>query len=347
MDVKTKVTAASGNPPGGERKLRTVIDRTAIVLSGLALLAGIFVVLSAPVWAQTITAEPQTVVVAKDTGKGTTTITWDSGDGITGVGATVWQQINGGKETLVATKAKGLQRMLIGAGETRVFKLRTLIKSKVLASVTVTAADTTASFAGMWFARPKINDRDPAMTFKFEQAGSKVKGYAFLENNDKQKIAFDGEVSGNTLRFRVSSLLARPEEPTTTGEFVMAQDGRSFTGNVGKGTPVIATVLANFAGVWSAKWEEGTLLELILQQTGPQVTGQLRANSADLGIIMDGIVVGNTLRFKVMRPRTPGESPNSPYVYSGTGELVMDEGGKLFTGHVLGAATSDVTLIAR
>ena len=132
-----------------------------------------------------------------------------------------------------------------------------------------------------------------------------------------------------------------------TGAFVMAQDGRSFTGKVENGPPVIATVLPNFAGVWRARWGESTFLELILQQSGPRVTGQLRANSADVGIIMDGIVVGNTLRFTVMRPRILTDPPDLPYVYRGTGELVMDEGGKLFTGHVLDTATSGVTLIAR
>ena len=85
---------------------------------------------------------------------------------------------------------------------------------------------------------------------------------------------------------------------------------------------------------------------LIFQQTGDQVAGQLKLNSADFGIIMDGIVDGNTLRFKVMRARTPGDLQNSPYVYIGTGELVMDEDGKSFKGTVLGAATS-ATLIGR
>jgi hypothetical protein len=105
------------------------------------LLAGVLVTASAPAQAQTITATPQNVIVAKGAAQGTTTITWDAGVGIKNLGATLWQQIDGGKETLVAAKPKGSQSILIGAGETRVFKLHNFIKSKVLASVTVTATE--------------------------------------------------------------------------------------------------------------------------------------------------------------------------------------------------------------
>jgi hypothetical protein len=73
----------------------------------------------------------------------------------------------------------------------------------------------------------------------------------------------------------------------------------------------------------------------------------VRANSADVGVIMDGSIVGNTLRFTVMRAHHPGDAQNSPYVYMGTGELVMGEDGKSFTGNVLGTATSGGTLVAR
>jgi hypothetical protein len=329
------------------------------LLGGLALLAGTFLALSAPARAQTITAEPQTVIVDKDAAQGETTITWDAGAKFKNLGATLWQQIDDGKETLVTAKAKGSQRILINAGETRVFKLRNLIKSKVLASVTVTAnkqgaaddekapnADDapTVSFAGMWVAGLKITDRLTMLTFKFEQTDSQVTGYAFLESNEKQKLFFEGEVSGNTLSFR----LTRPTNDSESGKFVMAQDGKSFTGNVGKGQAITATVLANFAGAWRAKWGEAAFLELILQQSGTQVTGQVRANSSDVGVIREGIIVGNTLRFTLVRPgRTVGNGAILPEEYVGLGELVLDESGKLFTGHVLGTATSGGTLIGR
>jgi hypothetical protein len=319
---------------GRRTRMRTVIHRTTRLLGGLALLAGIPLAMSAPARAQTITATPQNVIVAKHAARGATTITWDAGAGIKNVGATLWQQIDGGNETLVAAKAKGSQGILIGAGETRVFKLRNFIKSKVLASVTVTATETSVSFAGMWAAGLKIGGRMTTLTYKFEQTGNKVTGYILLDNDEKKKLDFEGVVSGNTLRFQVTPAI----KDSGSGEFVMAQDGKSFTGNIGK-MPVTAIFPAWFAGVWHAKLGEGAL-ELILQQTGKQVTGQVKLNSADVGIIREGIVDGNTLRFNVVRVNATVLRGEPRYQVLGSGELVMDEGGKLFTGHVLGTATS-------
>jgi hypothetical protein len=97
---------------------------------------------------------------------------------------------------------------------------------------------------------------------------------------------------------------------------------------------------SSFAGVWHAKLGEGAL-ELILQQAGKQVTGQVKINSADVGIIRDGIVSGNTLRFKIVRAgKSLFNGLTSPDEFVSTGELVMDEGGTSFTGNVLGTATS-------
>jgi hypothetical protein len=179
--------------------MRTVIDRTARLLGGLALLAGIFLVIDAPARAQTITAKPQTVIVAEDAAHGATTITWDAGaGGIKNPGATLWQQIDGGKETLVVSKPKGSRSIRIGAGETRVFKLHNFINSKVLASVTVTASQPgaapgenapnagdengangesanaaddapTVSFAGTWVQGFQSSDKIKTLTYKFEQ----------------------------------------------------------------------------------------------------------------------------------------------------------------------------------
>ena len=80
-------------------------------------------------------------------------------------------------------------------------------------------------------------------------------------------------------------------------------------------------------------------MTMIFQQTGNRVTGQLNANSADFGIITESVVDGNTLRFKVVRfvPLPNGQLRDQ---YVGTGELVMDKGGKSFKGTVLGAPTS-------
>jgi len=351
--------------PGRRTKVQTVIHRTARLLGGLALMAGTLLVLSASARAQTITAMPQTVIVAKDAAQGETTITWDAGAGFKNLGATLWQQIDGGKETLVAAKAKGSQRILISAGETRVFKLHNLIKSKVLASITVTASKQgeaadekapnadgtpdneaddapTVSFAGTWVQELKISDQIKSVTYKFEQTGNKVTGYALLNNEEKLKLRFEGVVIGNTLNFRLSPAA----KDSDSGKFVMAQDGKSFTGKIGK-TPVTAIFPASFAGVWHAKLAEGAL-ELILQQAGDQVTGQVKINSADLGVLRESTLAGNTLRFKIVRAGRPlGNGANLPDEYVGIGELVLDAGGKSFTGHVLGTITSGGTLIGR
>ncbi|MEQ1923207.1 MAG: hypothetical protein ABL952_11935 [Pyrinomonadaceae bacterium] len=248
--------------------MRTATNRIAKLLGAAALLAGSVLLISVPAWTQTVTAEPQTVVMAKNATQGSTTITWDAGDGINSVGAALWQQINGGKEKLVSGQGSGSQRISIGAGETRVFKLRSFVKSKMLASVTVTATGATVSFAGMWLTRTNFADRETALIFKFEQAASKVKGSAFFEGNEKQKLTFDGEVSGDTMKFRVSAQIMRTDE-VPNGEFVMAQDGRSFTGTVGKNPAFVATALANCAGVWQTP----AYPQMLLQQSGIRSLG--------------------------------------------------------------------------
>lgn len=86
-------------------------------------------------------------------------------------------------------------------------------------------------------------------------------------------------------------------------------------------------------------------MELILQQASNQVTGRVKINSADAGIIREGTVVGNTLRFKIVR--VGGTFGVLAEEFVGTGELVMDAGGTSFTGNVLGTATSGGTLVGR
>ena len=98
---------------------------------------------------------------------------------------------------------------------------------------------------------------------------------------------------------------------------------------------------AFFAGAWQASFG-GSLMTMIFQQPGDRVTGQLNANSADFGIIWDGKVVDNTLRFTVVR----NVPTVATYVTVGTGELVMDADGKSFKGNVLGVPTSG-TFIGR
>ena len=91
-------------------------------------------------------------------------------------------------------------------------------------------------------------------------------------------------------------------------------------------------------GAWQGKWGE-SVLELILQQAGARVTGQVNVNSANLGVIMDGIVVGNTLRFNIMRARR-GLPNRLPDEFVGSGEVVMDADGKSFKGHISGTAVT-------
>ena len=98
----------------------------------------------------------------------------------------------------------------------------------------------------------------------------------------------------------------------------------------------------DFAGAWQGKLGDGGF-ELVLQQAGVRVTGQVNLNSARFDL-KEGIVYGNTLRFKIVRAgRTFGVVTEEVV---GTGELVMDADGKSFTGTVLGAATSG-TLVGR
>jgi len=152
-----------------------------------------------------------------------------------------------------------------------------------------------------------------------------------------------GRVTDNVLRFTWS----QDDHRHGAGRFTLSSDGESFEGTFSmtdnpddtSGGTWNGTRQHSFAGAWQGKFGDGAL-QLILQQAGSEVTGQLNVNSAQFGI-KGGKVVGNTLRFNVVRPGRPlGNGANLPDEYVGTGELVMDRGGKSFKGKVLGAATS-------
>jgi hypothetical protein len=104
-----------------------------------------------------------------------------------------------------------------------------------------------------------------------------------------------------------------------------------------KGTPPF------FTGAWRGKLGEG-MFELILQQRGSQVTGRVNVNSA-IYDIKDGMLVGNTLRFTIVRPdrALPG-GLNLPGEVVGSGELVMDAGGTSFNGYLLGTAVTGASI---
>jgi hypothetical protein len=229
------------------------------------------------------------------------------------------------------------------------------------------------SFAGIW---ETITNSQHHFVLTMVQTGTKVTGI-YTRGNGK----IEGTVSGRVLRFKWES-----DGGTGSGRFVMDESGKVFSGTYNKGDnpddvlntwngklpavspdkapekvtpPAEATPqaeatppeevtppLASFAGAWRAKLGE-QFFELIFQQDGNWVTGEWRVNSGPpFRVFREGIVDGNTVRFKVM-----GSSKDSLsrglYLfdqYEGLGELVMDREGKSFKGTILGAATSGTFL---
>lgn len=104
---------------------------------------------------------------------------------------------------------------------------------------------------------------------------------------------------------------------------------------------------ATFDGVWQIKSGENIQYpEFLLQQAGDKVTGRLFASRPDLGVIKEGIVDHNTLRFQIWRSRAMAPSRIMFDQQLGIGELVMSADGRSFTGTLLGGPVSG-TLIAR
>ncbi len=69
------------------------------------------------------------------------------------------------------------------------------------------------------------------------------------------------------------------------------------------------------------------------------MTGQLNLNSV-IYVVKEGRADGNTLRFTIVRPRKALPNAILPDEVLGTGELVMDSGGKSFKGKILNADVS-------
>jgi hypothetical protein len=161
-----------------------------------------------------------------------------------------------------------------------------------------------------------------------------------------------GSVTDNVLRFTWS----QDDHRHGAGRFTLSADGQSFEGTFSltenpddtSGGTWNGTRAPNFAGAWRVKLGEQSF-ELILQQEGNRVTGEWRVNAGPpFRVFREGFVDGNTVRFKVMGPSQASLSKglNLFDQYEGVGELVMDRGGKSFTGTILGAATSG-TLLGR
>lgn len=152
-----------------------------------------------------------------------------------------------------------------------------------------------------------------------------------------------GTVRENILRFKWNEDAGRG-----AGRFVMATDGRSFQGTFSRtddpddttGGTWNGTRAPVFNGVWQVKSGEQFLYpQLLLQQSGNDVSGHLVAGRPDLGLIKQGVIDGNTLRFTIWRPAPPFPR-GLPDQYMGKGELVMEADGKSLKGNILGAVAS-------
>ena len=156
--------------------------------------------------------------------------------------------------------------------------------------------------------------------------------------------SISGRVTDNVLRFTWAQ-----DNAQGAGRFTLSSDGESFEGTYSRtnnpddtsGGTWNGTRAPNFAGAWRGKLGE-SFLELTLQQNGDRVTGQFNVNSNHDWFFKDGIVVGNTLRFTVVRRNIMAlpNARNLPDEVLGSGELVMNAGGKSFKGTVLGTAAS-------
>lgn len=152
-----------------------------------------------------------------------------------------------------------------------------------------------------------------------------------------------GTVTDNVLRFKWFE-----EGSHGAGRFTMSSDGQSFEGTFSttdnpddtSGGTWNGTRVYSFAGAWRGKLGEGGF-ELILQQAGSQVTGQFNLNSVIFDIKGGIADINNTLRFTIVRPgKVLPNGTKLPDEVLGTGELVMDTGGKSFKGKILNADSS-------
>lgn len=147
-----------------------------------------------------------------------------------------------------------------------------------------------------------------------------------------------GTVTGNVLRFRWLEDGGRG-----AGRFTMSSDGQSFEGTFSLTDNPDDTSGGTWNGtrtpVFNGVWQTPAFPDLLLQQTGNGVVGQLSVSRPDLGIIKNGVIEGDTLRFQIWRARTT--MPNAfPDLHIGNGELVMEKGSKSFKGTILNTAMS-------
>lgn len=185
-------------------------------------------------------------------------------------------------------------------------------------------------------------------TGSYQPSDGSIYGFVKVSASTAQPVmqsagSIKGTVEGNVLRFTWSQ-----DNGQGSGRFTLSSDGESFQGAFSatqnpddtSGGTWNGTRVYSFAGAWRGKFGDGGF-ELVLQQAGSQVTGQLNINSVIFDI-KEGIAdINNKLRFTIARPgKVLPNGAKLPDEVAGTGELVMDRGGKSFKGKILNADSS-------
>jgi hypothetical protein len=192
------------------------------------------------------------------------------------------------------------------------------------------------------------------LTGSYKSSDSSINGFVNVSWRAEPVLqnlsSITGTVTNNVLRFTWT----QDDRRHGAGRITLSSDGESFEGTYSmtenpddtSGGTWKGTRQHSFAGAWQGKFGDGAL-QLILQQSGQAVTGQVKVNSAEFGEIRGGSVVGNTLRFTLVRPGRPlTNGAYFPDQVLGNGELVMNIGERSFKGTILGAAASG-TLLGR
>lgn len=147
-----------------------------------------------------------------------------------------------------------------------------------------------------------------------------------------------GTVTDNVLRFKWQE-----DGGQGSGKFTLSADGQSFQGTFSNTNDPNDTSGGTWNGIrvprFDGVWQTAQFPQLLLQQNVTQVAGHLYGGRPDMGVIRNGVIDGNTLRFTVWREAPPGPI-RMPDQYMGTGELVIAADGRSFKGTLLGATVT-------
>jgi hypothetical protein len=211
-------------------------------------------------------------------------------------------------------------------------------KGKKIA-ITFTTTDRRTTVNGIYAVNGLTSSYEPADRPGFTAAFVKV-SFAMGEPGLQSQSTITGTVSGNVLRFKW-----REDGGRGAGRFTMSADGQSFEGTYSKTDNPDDTSGGTWNGtrapVFQGAWQTGPFPSIVLQQSGNRVTGQLIPGRPDLGMIKDGVIDGNTLRFTLWRSSSPIKPPEQ---FMGTGELVMEKGSRSFKGTILGTPVTGTRL---